>query len=1016
MFTFEEPTFRLLGPMRVRTGEAEADCGPAKLQDVLAVLLLSAGSAVRLDELASRVWGDASLEHARLHVYASRIRNQLNVDVARTPDGYRVPVPPLQVDVHLLRHLVRQAAQHEQAARPLLDTAVALWRGQPFTGTESAWLGLVGKGLHDEWFEACLARNRAWLNAGLHAELLPELHRLLAEYPANERLVEHQMLALYRSGAVGEALACFRDLTKHLDEHEGRLPAPTLQTLHVRMLKQDPSLLLGAAPYVPPAPANTLDPPGAPLVGRQTELRRLDELGGAKTPGGATHVRVVGILGPPGVGKTALAVQWAHQVKARFPGGCLQADLGAYGPGGPRGVGEVLDEFLIALGVQPARLPTDPATKRALYRNLLQRRPVLVLLDNVGAGHHATDLLPTTPGSLVVITSRDRLGVLARLRASTLVLGLLRHEAAQELLGSFLTREQRQDPAVEAIALACGGFPLAVCLAGARIATRPHESLADLAGQLADGAGRVEALDADADAATAIGEVFRWSYDALDPAAARLFCLLSLHPRTGIGVHAAAALAGLAEAEAHRLLQELARAHLVRALVDDRFAVHDLIAHYARRLLERTVPAADRAAALTALLDFYLAAACTAMDALAPDERGRRARAVAALPVPGPDLPTLDDVAAASRWLHTERTALVAATLYAGGHGHPAHLVHLASVLFRYLDHGGWLDDATRLTTDAAAAAAVLGDALGEADALANLGALRLRQADHGAARELLDDALARFTALAEPGGMARALGSLGRISWRSGSARDGLAQQQRAYELFTAAGDRLGAARTLTNIGAVHESLDELDQAMRHYEQAAQLCEDLRTPDAPARAWGGMAGVHQRRGDLAEAEYLHSRALDVFRRIGDRLGEATALANLGAVHRLRGQYHAAVETHEKALTAFREIGNRTNETEALNNLGEALLDGGHLDHARSRHTDALSHAEASGEVREQARAHAGLALAYHAIGGEGMVVDVHLAAALSLHGRLGMPVPPRLAALRAADPDGTQDSGEVGD
>ncbi|WP_246466756.1 AfsR/SARP family transcriptional regulator [Allocatelliglobosispora scoriae] len=1000
----EEPVFRLLGAMQIRSGEVEVDGGPTKLQAVLAVLLLSAGEAVSIEDLLSRVWGDTPPAASLVHVYISRIRDKLKplgVGVRKTGDGYTIDVDPLLVDVHLFGHLMRQATRYGEAARHMLDDALELWRGVPFARTDSLWLREHGATLRQQWFEACLSRNRAWLDAGLHVELLDVIRGLVTRHFTNERLAEQYMVALYRAGDVGQALAHYRKLTKRLLAQEARQPSPLLQSLHLRMLHQDPSLTLGAPAAAAPVAPSTLVPALGSIVGRGTELGQLNGIFEADQRGSRNSVRLVGIFGPPGVGKTTLAVGWAHRIKGRYPGGCLQADLGAFGPAGTAETGQVLDEFLTALGVAPARIPPDTLAKRALYRTLAERRPVLVLLDNVAAAEQVAQLMPTAPGSLVIVTSRRRLGgLVARNQGLALNLGLLNLDDSVELLREYIrpARESADVEFLQQIARCCGGLPLAITLAGAGLALRAGQELSALAAELTDRSSVLSALDADADSTTAVQEVFRWSYDALPQEPARLFRLLSLHPGDGVTPYAAAALGGIEPARANLLLRELAEANLIRPIAHERYAMHNLMALYAAQLVESTDGPADRDEAITSVLGYYLSTASAAMDVLMPDERERRPR------VDLPDLarPPLPDPASALAWLDGERTSLLATTVHAEEHGRPEYLLKLAVVLFRYLDHGGFLTDALTLNRAALRTAEALGDRAGEAEALLQLGSTLTRFADFEEAKQLLGRSVDLFTERGDDLGLARALGTLGRISWRQGANEDAIGQQLYALELLARIDDRIGQARTLTNLGAIHESMNDLDKAMLQYRAAQAICEELRSGDALARAWGSLAGVHQRRGELDVAVRLHGMAGDAFRKLGDRVGEATAMTNLGTAQGLLGQHYRAVELHEEALTRFREIGDRRNEIEVLNNLGEALMDCGHADHARSRHAEAMRFAESSGDQRELGRAYAGLAAAHRASGEDPELVRHQAAAAQAIFAALGLPDPDRLTALLA--------------
>jgi tetratricopeptide (TPR) repeat protein/transcriptional regulator with XRE-family HTH domain len=726
------------------------------------------------------------------------------------------------------------------------------------------------------------------------------------------------------------------------------------------------------------------------FTGRDAELAALTGLLDAQPGARAPALVISAVAGTAGVGKTALAVHWAHQVAGRFPDGQLYVNLRGYDPGQPVPAADALAGFLRALGVAGPDIPGDADERAAAYRSLLAGRRMLVVLDNAGQAEQVRPLLPGSPGCVTVATSRDALpGLVARDGAIRLDLDLLPMPQAIGLLRALIgARVDAEPEAAAELAGLCARLPLALRVAAELAAARPAACLAELAGELADRQQRLDMLDAGGDPRAGIRAVFSWSYQHLGADAARLFRLVSLHPGLDFGVQAAAALAATPAVHAGRLLDALARAHLVQAAAPGRYALHDLLRAYARELASIHDGEGEQRAALTRLFDYYLQASAAAMDTLFPAEAARRP----AMPPPaGCALPPVENLTAAREWLDAERANLAATAVHTAAHGWPGHAIRQAAVLFRYLDAGGHFAEAVIIHGHARDAAAQIADPDAEADALTSLGLVDLHQGRYQQATAQLQQALALSRETGDRHRQARALQDLGLGDFQQGRWPQAARQLEQAMDLFGQTGDRIGQARALGNLGIIAFQQGRPGQAADHLRQALVVYRETGYPAGEAYILANLGGGELTQGRYEQADGHLRQALPLFRETGNRTGEAHVLANLGILDLRQGRCQQATSSLQQALELFRQTGDRSGEAEALNGLGEVLLATGEPDGARTQHASALALTTGTGDKYEQARAHHGLARCCHAAGDLGPSRQ-HLNQALTLYTNLGAP------------------------
>ncbi|PSL51771.1 DNA-binding SARP family transcriptional activator [Saccharothrix carnea] len=517
---------RLLGEVAAEVDGRPVDLGAPRQRCVLAALAVDAGRAVPVDRLVERVWGTEVARRARatLHSYISRLRRALadadGLAIVHRSGGYALVADAVErvVDVHRFRHLCARAG--DDGAVVALTEALALWRGEAFTGLAGEWVLAERDRLRQERLAAEHDLVDARLRAGQGAELVAELSARAARHPLDERVQGQYLLALHRAGRTPDALAHYRQVRTRLVGELGTEPGTALRELHRRVLAGDTAL---TAPTASAGPAVPRQLPAAPLpfVGRRDELDRLDAMSTAATVG------IAAIVGSGGIGKTWLALHWAHRHLDRFPDGQLFVDLGGAG-GAPMEPVVAVRGFLDALGVAADRRPTDPHAQTALFRTLVARRRVLLVLDNAAATAQVVPLLPGGRTCAVVVTSRDSLpGLIIGHGARHVPLDVLSAADARafltERLGAVRVREE--PAAVEELVELCGGFPLALGITAGHACTRPSLPLSALAAELRElGPTELEGHDAAAGAHT----VLTWSHRRLTRAEARLCALPAL--------------------------------------------------------------------------------------------------------------------------------------------------------------------------------------------------------------------------------------------------------------------------------------------------------------------------------------------------------------------------------------------------------------------------------------------------------------------------------------------------------
>ncbi|HEY3906508.1 MAG TPA: BTAD domain-containing putative transcriptional regulator [Streptosporangiaceae bacterium] len=899
---------------------------------VLATLALRAGEVVGTDQLIDAVWGTAvpSTAANTLQSHVSYLRHLLpgkSVIVARPP-GYVLDVGEGGTDVLLAERLLRQGTQAGDPAEGVrqLREAAALWRGRSLANvTGLVWLEGQAERLDVLQLTIKRALAQARLTTGEHSALLPELEQLSAEYPLDEQIRAQLMLALYRCGRQADALAAFQRLRSELDEKLGLEPSQPLRDMEIAILRQDPSLDLAAAlataaragapaasaPPVPLTPAQLPSPvPG--FAGRHAELHMLETIRSDGLADPAT-VTIAAVSGTAGVGKTALAVHWAHQVAKHFPDGQLFVNLHGFGPDGSAvSPATAARGFLDALGMPPTQIPDGLQAQTALYRSLLSGRRVLVVIDNARDADQVRPLLPGSPGCLAIVTSRHQLtGLVATDGARPLVLDLLSDEDARDLLARRLGKARiASDPrAVEEIVTGCSRLPLALSIAAARAATTPAFPLAAVATELREAGSTLDPFDA-GDEATDVRAVFSWSYHALSAEASALFRLLGLYPGCDIESPAIASLAGESVDRIKILLAELTRANLLTEYRPLWYSIHDLLRAYAAELLTAHDSPQIHDDALRRMLEHYLHTAHSAVVLMEP-----YFNSLGLPPAPGGViLAPLASAGEAQTWFATEHASMLAAVHLAAAAGFDTITWQLAWAQSMFLLRNGSWNEQLMVQRIGLEAARRVGDQAGEAHLLHRLAsgyamAGRIDEAD-----DLFRQALRQFQLIDDPANQAVILSSMTVLAGRRQRPGDALKYSLRAHDLFQLAGHRAGQALVLNDIGYAHALLGNYRQGLAYCHRALRATRELDARNWEAATWDSLGYIHHKLGDHRRSISCYQRAIERYQERADRFNEADTLISLGDVWLTLGQTDTACQVWRQALTIFEEIGHPDRE------------------------------------------------------------------------------------------------------
>jgi DNA-binding SARP family transcriptional activator/tetratricopeptide (TPR) repeat protein len=995
---------QVLGPLAVSYGGAPVEMSPTG-RALLGLFGVQPRGVVSHDEIVDTLWGDRPPRTCRslVHVYVRQLRSVLEPQRARrapartvtlVPGGYRLDLSGDQLDVAAFDDLVWRAGTAQSAgdrgpAEAMLAQALRMWRGPvlldggPWVRHHPAVVALGQRRLAATLAYADLAQD-----ARRPEEAVARLRALAPEQPLHEGLHARLMLALAGTGDQAAALQIFSTVRQRLADELGIEPGPELADAQVRVLRQHtgpgPVQTLPAREPAPVPPARArlsvarlsvaastatgTDigvpaqlPPNVPaFTGRESLLRELEAIV-AQADGRSTVISA--IVGTAGVGKTALAVQWAHQIRNQFVDGQLYVNLRGFSSGPALRPIDALVGFLHALGVASEDVPAGVEEASALYRSLVADRRMLILLDNANHPDQVRPLLPGGPGCHVVITSRDRLaGLVARDGARSLSLDVLTANESHVLIGRLIGvgRVLGELEATADLARLCARLPLALRIAAANLASQPRHTVTSYTAQLREG-NRLAALVVDGDEETAVRAAFDLSYAALPGPARRMFRLLGAAPGPDTTAEAAAALADIETTEAARLVEQLASANLIDPHAPGRYGFHDLMRLYA---LERSTvedEAMARRDALARVFEYYLHRGHAAAR--------RISEGVLRLPLPPTARPAAEfrDNASAFAWLDAERVNLLAAIDNAAADGPRQYAWRIADALRGYFLLRMFTVDWLTAANAALSAAEAEDDLFGKAAARLSLGVLSSRQFRH-------DDAIANHLACARDGAaagwsdaVAAAAGNLGGVYLEQGRLPESANQLREAVQISRACGSVGPTASALANLGHVSTYLGHLEESAAQLTEAVGLCRELGYH--VAGVWANLGEACYLLGRLDTALSHLTASLGMHREAGNRAGEANALRSMSHVLREAGRLSEAMTVAERAVRTATEAGHRPAEAVAHGALGWAKASLGNHRGAVDDHERALRLARTTGHLCPEVEALIGMADARRHLG-----------------------------------------------
>ncbi|MFY1596800.1 AfsR/SARP family transcriptional regulator [Micromonospora sp. WMMD737] len=904
--------FRLLGPVDLVCDDRTVPISGRVSQAVLAALLLEAGRYVQVDRLIEAAWSDDRPAKARTQAQnrVSTLRQTLHAALGHqiiesTGSSYRIRLDGIALDVDEFDRCLRAGTDSIVAGDlgggvSALEKALGLFRGPALDGLTTPLMRAAAQRLDQARIDATEQLIDARLALGGHRAALSTLLTLVAENPWRERLHSQLMIALYRCGRQADALVTFEQIRGRLADELGVDPGPDLLRTRDLILREDPSLAAPTTPPSAPVPsaAGCLLPRAVPdFTGRASEVATLDALARE-----ALHEPVVALVtGTAGVGKTALALHWGHARRALFPDGQVHVNLRGHGPGTELPPLAALAILLQALGVAPEEIPADEDAAANAYRAALTGRRVLVVADNAATAEQVRPLLPSQPGTMVLVTSRDSLtGLVAIDGARRVPLSRLASADAEGLLRRMLGDgivDADRDAAAELVA-ACAHLPLALRIAGAHLRDQAGPGLVGYVAELRR-AARLDILQVPVDELAAVRAAFDRSSRRLSPAAARLFRLCGAVPAPDITAEAAAEVSDTTVWHAAELLDQLAAAHLFERVGPGRYAMHDLLREYANEQCRLDEP--DAAAAIRRFYDHYRRRADAASASAFPT----------ALRLPDGEPPQpggFPDRAAALGWLDAERGVLVAAVAAAAAEGVPEAAWRLAQALRPYF----WLRRSTvewRATELAGREAAI---AAGAQHALA-AGSFGLGMADINFGRYAeavghLRAAAMTSRAVGWTAGEASAVGILGIAFSELGRLTEAAEHYRQSYDLNRQLGRVGSQANNLGNLGLLELRLGDFPSAARHLQSCVDLYAELGGGQHDGVYLAGCAQAHRHLGNLDIAAEQLQRALTICRDLDDEEQEVLVLTELALVYCADGDTDAAVEHARQALALARHV------------------------------------------------------------------------------------------------------------
>lgn len=938
---------QVLGPLIVSLGGHPIELGSPRQRVLLGLLALQPRAALRREAIIDALWDtDPPATAVNLvQTYVSRIRRTFSEaapgrdwGATLVSDGNSYSLQAETDELDLLAFQDR--AEHAQAAlaagelaaaRDHYTTALGLWRDEAVADLSALRDHPASLAVERERLDAVLRYADICARLGESGMAIRHLRQVTANDPLHEPAHARLMTALSACGEQAAALRVYAEVRDRLDRELGVQPSRELARAHQWVLKQSvqpaapgPATARGdAAEKLAPTPVGTikvrpqqLPAPVPDFVGRLTEQEELTRL--LEDAGRYRRAVISAIGGTAGIGKTALAVHWAHERAAHFKDGLLYVNLRGFDPARvPMSPAQAIRAFLDAMGIPAGQIPAGLDAQAALYRSVLADKQVLVLLDNARDEEQVRPLLPGGAACMTLITSRRRLPGLVTEGATSILLDMLGTDDAKHLLASRIgaARVNAEVDAVDQIISMCGGLPLGLSILAARAAVRPGFTVGALATELRTTRNRLDALET-GDPATTLRAAFSCSYHNLSPDEARMFRLLGVHPGPDISAPAAASLAGVALPVAGKLLRGLATASLISEVSPGRFTLHDLLRAYAREQASEADSEADQRAAFGRVLDHYLHTADKAESIMRP-ERDLLALPAAA-PGVAPEQP--DGEQPARAWFAAEHRVLIAVLKTAGEQGFDTHTWQLAWRLGSFLDGEGYWPDWITTQQMALAATQRLGDLTGQARVYWELGRAYIRMSAFGDAKAHMSKALSIYQKIGDLVGEADSLYGLSEAWGREAvmAEHDGQASAVSCYEsslrygrralpLYQQAHRQIGQAKAFNGLGWTYALMGQHQLALSHCLEALAILREADDPTNLAATLDSLGYVSSHLGDYDQAVAYYEEAVGLYRMSGHH-HEAEVLTHLGDAHHAVGRDGAALNAWRRALEILRRI------------------------------------------------------------------------------------------------------------
>lgn len=925
--------YLILGPMQVTSAHNQIRIVGLRSQRILAMLLLNANRIVPVDRLIDAAWDEDPPSTARRQVQnrVAMLRRSLKphgADLLTHTGGYRLAVAPDELDVNVFQRLAAAAAASDDTARrsALFQQALGMWRGPALAGLDSRVLTPMAQLLEEQRLQVLGDYLGLRLEEGEYREVVPELARLKAEHPLQERFLAQWMIAIAAIGRRAEALDAYHEFRSGHVERQGLEPGQELHQAYLRLLREEPApvpLSLGAPAQIPPGIAD--------FTGRGDEIREIRD---GITHDSGTSTAVCLVTGPGGAGKTALVVHVAHLLRDKFCNGQLFVNLRGTS-GRPLTAGDALARVLRDLGLDAARIPEADEERAALFRSHVTGKRVLLVLDDAHAATQVRPLIPASSGCAVLVTSRHRLAGLVGWRRVDLA--VLDPTDAQELFCSIVgkARTRAEMPAVTEIVKTCGYLPLAVRIAASRLAVRSGWRIDALRDRLADTHRRLDELHVDD---LYVRTCFQLSYNTLPPDQAHAFRLLSIVDSDDVSRMAAAKILDVDQLTTERLAEALVDIHLLETAESGRYRFHDLLRLFAREEAASLESPADLDAALSRLLDEYAemthAVAVLARPGYLADDNGQD---------------RFPHEASATAWLEAELSAIATTLIQAAETPRPdaateARILH--NVQWYLRAHGRW-DLWERSATAVLNAALRTQDRSSELIGRQQLGLLAALRGRDEESADHLTAALSLSRALNDRRSEGDVLNRLGLAVYTLNRFNDAMEFHNRALEVFLELDEPRGQCIAQLNLGKCHLDIGEPEVALSYFGPSLEIARKLDDHYYVTMAMHHMACCQSKRGRHREAIEAHTACLAEVRRAGYLEGEAYTFFGMGRSYAALGELTPALGHLRAAYDMFTELGDPRAAAHCQVNIGHALVRIGDRRSAQAAWREALAVFEA---------------------------------------------------------------------